>query len=95
MDLDMLLAMVGSIIMIAIVVIGTTTIVNRVLTFKERQLRIMAESTARQAAEFAAKSERVEQRLRVLERIATDRGADLATQIEDLRDAEPETERLQ
>ena len=95
MDIDMLIGMIGTIILISIVVIGATTIVSRVLNFKERQLSIMAESTAQQAAEYAAKSERVEQRLRVLERIAIDRGADLATQIEDLRDAEPETERLQ
>ena len=38
------------------------------------------------AAQYAAQTERLEARVRVLERIATDRGADVAAQIEQLRD---------
>ena len=46
----------------------------------------MANKTAEQAAQYAAKAQKLEARVRVLERIATDRGSDLAMQIEDLRD---------
>ena len=41
------------------------------------------------AAQYAAHGERLEQRVRVLERIATDRGADLALEIDRLRDDRP------
>lgn len=59
---------------------------NRRLNFKERQLELTASHTAEKAAQYAAHSERLEARVRVLERIATDKGADLANAIEDLRD---------
>lgn len=53
---------------------------------KERQLELQSQMTAEKAAQYAAHNERLEERVRVLERIATDRGADLAREIEDLRD---------
>lgn len=59
---------------------------KRHLSFKERQLELTASQTAEKAAQYAAHSERLEARVRVLERIATDKGQDLATAIEDLRD---------
>lgn len=59
---------------------------KRRLAFKERQLELMAESTAEKAAQYAAQAQRLEDRVQVLERIATDKGADLAARIEDLRD---------
>ena len=43
-------------------------------------------SVAEKAAQYAAQTERLEERVRVLERIVTDRGADLAQEIEGLRD---------
>ena len=49
--------------------------------------------TAEKAAQYAAHVERLEQRMRVLERIATDKGVDLADQIESLRD-EPALHRV-
>jgi len=55
------------------------------LRFKERELELLASQTAEKAAQYAAKAERLEQRVAVLERIATDKGSDLAGQIEDLR----------
>ena len=45
-----------------------------------------AESTAERAAQYASKVQQLEDRVRVLERIVTDRGYDIATQIEALRD---------
>lgn len=54
--------------------------------------RRMAEMQMRLGADEAASSDayaRLEERVRVLERIVTDRGADLASQIEALRDETP------
>ena len=56
------------------------------LRLKERQLATEAQMVAEKAAQYAAHVERIEQRLRVLEQIATDRGAETAAQIEALRD---------
>lgn len=56
------------------------------LKLKARQLEIQSQMTAEKAAQYAAHTERLEERVRVLERIATDRGVDLAQEIEDLRD---------
>ncbi|MFN3288741.1 MAG: hypothetical protein ACK40H_09850 [Sphingomonadaceae bacterium] len=60
---------------------------KRQLRLRERQLELTAAATAEQAAQYAAKIERLEARVAVLERIATDRGADLAFEIEKLRTA--------
>lgn len=56
------------------------------LRLKERQLELQSREAAEKAAQYAAQTERLEQRVRVLERIATDKGAHLAAEIEDLRD---------
>jgi hypothetical protein len=56
------------------------------LRMKEKQMEIQSTMTAEKSAQYAAHTERLEQRVRVLERIITDKGTDLATEIEDLRD---------
>lgn len=56
------------------------------LRLKERQMERQSEMTAEKAAQYAAHTERLEQRVRVLERIVTDKGADLSNEIEALRD---------
>ncbi|HYZ49156.1 MAG TPA: hypothetical protein VE567_09720 [Sphingomonas sp.] len=61
-------------------------IARRFFAYKQKQLDVQAGQAAEKAAQYAAKTERLEQRVRVLERIATDKGADLATEIERLRD---------
>jgi len=61
-------------------------VAKRYIGFKERKLELMADKTAERAAQYATHVERLEQRMRVLERIATDKGVDLAAQIETLRD---------
>ena len=53
---------------------------------KERQLEQQSQMTAEKTAQYAAHTERLEQRMRVLERIITDKGVDLADEIESLRD---------
>lgn len=80
-----LVAIVGGLIAVTIMV---ATIFKRFMAYKERQLGMTAESTAEKAAQYASQVQLLEQRVRVLERIATDKGADLAQQIEDLRDME-------
>lgn len=54
---------------------------------KERQMEIESQMVAEKAAQYAAQTERLEQRVRVLERIVTDRGIELADEIDKLRDA--------
>ncbi len=52
----------------------------------EMQIGSTAEKTAEKAAQYASHIQRLEDRVQVLERIVTDRGYDIATQIEALRD---------
>lgn len=73
-------------LMIPIVAILTNTLVKPWLALKERELEIRGTETAEKAAQYAAQTERLEQRVRVLERIITDRGVDLSDEIERLRD---------
>jgi hypothetical protein len=57
---------------------------KRHIAYKEKELTLRAEGPAAKAA-----NAEFEERLRVLERIVTDRGYDVAHQIEQLRDARP------
>ena len=52
----------------------------------EMQLRQAAETSAEKAAQYSSRVQQLEDRVRVLERIVTDKGYDIATQIEALRD---------
>jgi hypothetical protein len=52
----------------------------------EMQIGTTAEQTAEKAAQYVGQIKRLEDRVQVLERIVTDRGYDIATQIEALRD---------
>ena len=49
-------------------------------------MEMQAKQTAEKAAQYAASNKELEDRVRVLERIVTDGGYDVATQIEALRD---------
>src|SRR3546814_18271415 len=60
---------------------------KRHLKFKEKQLEAISNETAEKAAQYAAHTERLEQRMRVLERIVTASGLEVADEIEQLRDA--------
>jgi len=61
-------------------------VLKRWIRLKEKQLDNAAVMAAEKAAAQASHIERLEQRMRVLERIATDKGVDLAAQIDALRD---------
>jgi hypothetical protein len=77
-------------IMLALVVIGLPTIMlmmafNRFFKFREKKLEVEAMHAAEKAAQYAARSSELEERVRVLEQIVTDTGAQTAAQIEALR----------
>jgi cell division protein FtsB len=59
---------------------------KRHLKFRERQMELMGARTAESAAQYAVRTERLEQRVAVLERLLTDRSTHLADEIESLRD---------
>lgn len=61
-------------------------VMKRWLDIKERQMEAISREAVEQAARYAKQTERLEERVRVLERIATSRGTEVAEQIEQLRD---------
>ena len=58
----------------------------RFFVWKEKQLDSETRLAAEKAAQYAASNAQLEQRVRVLEQIVTDAGAETAAQIEALRD---------
>lgn len=54
---------------------------------RQKIAEIQAQATAEKAAQYASNNTLLEDRVRVLERIVTDKGYDVASQIEALRDA--------
>ncbi len=78
-------------VFIAFIVIGLPVIMmmliaNRYFRLREKKLEIEAHLAAEKAAQYASRSSELEQRVRVLEQIVTDRGAETAQQIEALRE---------
>lgn len=78
-------------VMIALIVIGLPTLMlmligNRYFKLREKKLDIEALAAAEKAAQYASRSTELEARVRVLEQIVTDRGAQTAAQIEALRE---------
>jgi len=76
---------------IALIVVGLPTVMlglafNRFFKFREKKLEIEAMAAAEKAAQYASRSTELEARVRVLEQIVTDQGAQTAAQIEALRE---------
>src|SRR3954453_19729716 len=76
---------------LAFIIIGLPTIMlmmiaNRFFKFREKKLEVEAMSAAEKAAQYASRSHELEERVRVLEQIVTDGGAQTAAQIEALRE---------
>jgi hypothetical protein len=59
---------------------------KRYLDIKEKQMEAVGRDAMERAERYAAQTERLEERVRVLERIATSRGLGVAEEIEMLRD---------
>ena len=57
------------------------------LQLQQRKMELEAQMVAEKAAQYAAHTSRLEQRVAVLERILTDRSTQLGDEIERLRDA--------
>lgn len=74
-------------IVVGIPVIGGIwgSVTEKRLKLREKEIEMLGSQTAEKAAQYAAQTERLEQRVRVLEQIVTDKGFDTATQIEALR----------
>ena len=62
---------------------------------RKEMMRMQIDATAEKAAQYAASNKELEDRVRVLERIVTDGGYDVATQIEALRDQRKVEEQLE
>lgn len=77
-------------VLLALIVIGLPSILlifafSRFFRFREKQLDVEAMAAAEKAAQYVASNTQLEQRVRVLEQIVTDGGAQTAAQIEALR----------
>lgn len=75
--------------MVGLPIIFLMLVANRFFRLREKKLDVDARLAAEKAAQYAARSNELEQRVRVLEQIVTDGGAQTAAQIEALR--EPKT----
>ncbi|MGI8704842.1 MAG: hypothetical protein ACR2JJ_03435 [Sphingomicrobium sp.] len=78
-------------VFIALIVIGLPVILlmiiaNRYFRLREKKLEVEAGMAAEKAAQYASRTHELEQRVRVLEQIVTDTGAQTAGQIEALRE---------
>jgi ABC-type phosphate transport system auxiliary subunit len=73
-------------IIIGLPVILLMVIANRFFRLREKKLEVEARLAAEKAAQYASRSMELEQRVRVLEQIVTDAGAQTASQIEALRE---------
>ena len=62
---------------------------------EEKRIAATAENSAEKAAQYASRITEMEDRIRVLERIVTDGGYNVASQIEALRDTRKVEEQLE
>ncbi len=81
-----------TVLLVVFIVIGLPVILGigsdmlkRWMKHKEKMADVMMQATAEKAAQYATQTERLEERVRVLERIVTDKGVALADEIEALR----------
>jgi hypothetical protein len=74
------------IIFVGLPIAATLYMVHRHFRFREKKLEVEAALAAEKAAQYASRSMELEQRVRVLEQIVTDAGAQTANQIEALRE---------
>ena len=77
-------------VFIALIVVGLPVIflmvvASRYFRLREKKLEVEAGLAAEKAAQYASRTHELEERVRVLEQIVTDSGAQTAAQIEALR----------
>lgn len=78
-----------ALIVVGLPVILLMVIANRWFKLREKKLEVEAGMAAEKAAQYASRSHELEDRVRVLEQIVTDGGAQTAAQIEALRSTRP------
>lgn len=87
---------VGEVFSLLIIVLIPTALIaytfRRFFSYREKQLDAETRLAAEKAAQYATSNAQLEQRVRVLEQIVTDRGVETAAQIEALRAPRPEPE---
>jgi uncharacterized protein with GYD domain len=79
----------------AIVMVFSIPILAIWTKHRKEMMQMQVNTTAEKAAQYATSNKELEDRVRVLERIVTDGGYDVATQIEALRDTRKVEERLE
>jgi hypothetical protein len=90
-DWTLLIPLFGMLIPIVAISAG---VMKKWIAMKEKQLEITAQVAGEQAAQYAAKIERLEAHVAVLNRIVTDRNEGLTAQIEGLRDVPATTDKM-
>jgi hypothetical protein len=87
----------GDVFALGIVSIVTGVVIlsifHRLFSFREKKLEIQAQTAAERAGQYGFRTAELEQRIRVLEQIVTDNGAQTAAQIEALRGDSPASPR--
>lgn len=96
-DLDLVLIFGFIIVVTTILGISINAVVSKILAHKRWERQDKRDSNAANSAgtTIAERTEIIEDRLRVLERLATDRGQLLADEIEALRDERAAASRLE
>jgi hypothetical protein len=74
-----------ALIIIGLPVILLMIIANRFFRLREKKLEVEAGMAAEKAAQYAARTHELEDRVKILEQIVTDGGMETAAQIEALR----------
>ena len=83
-DVGILVPLFG--ILVGLVAVIGGVFIKPWIAYRQRRLELEANLVAEKAAQYAAQTDRLEQRVRILERIVTDKGIVVADEIEKLRD---------
>jgi hypothetical protein len=78
--------LIGLLIFLSFLAAVIIYLAKRFFAFREKKLELEMRVAAEKAAQYAASNAQLEQRVRVLEQIATDGGAQTAAQIDALRE---------
>lgn len=85
MDENVIYALIPILIFSIPIVAIASNMISKWLKLKEKQLEVTANATAEQAAQYAGHIAVLEERVAVLERIATDKPSMLAAEIDGLK----------
>ena len=85
--MDAVFALIPIFALLIPIVAILSNLAGKWLRLKDKQLDVAARTAGEQAAQYAAKIERLEAHVAVLNRIVTDRNEGLAAQIDSLADA--------